>query len=88
MRKDGATSRPNLACHGNNRWYAQFIDVRMEDLVHEANTWRLVRILIGEFDMDLPDAPLEWRCRYQSRIEWRQGFTRTGGVAKGGTRVR
>jgi hypothetical protein len=34
--------------------YAQFIDVRMEDLVHEANTGRFERILIRELYVNCP----------------------------------
>lgn len=31
----------------------------MEDAVHEADARRLVRVLVGELDMDFPDAILE-----------------------------
>lgn len=38
----------------------QFIDVRVEDTVHKADARRFVGILVGEFDMNLPHAVLEW----------------------------
>ena len=37
----------------------QFIDVRVEDAVYEANARALVRVLIGELDVDLPKSTLE-----------------------------
>ena len=40
----------------------QFVNVRVEDLVHETDTGRLERVLIGELDMDLPHTAGEWCC--------------------------
>ena len=34
----------------------QFVDVRMEDAVHEADAGRFVGVLIGKFDVHLPGA--------------------------------
>ena len=34
----------------------------MEDLVHEADAWGLVRIAVGKLDVDLPDAACEGSC--------------------------
>ena len=50
--KDGGSS-------GNEK-HSQFIDIRMEDLVHEANAGRLERVLIRKLDMDLPHPTGEW----------------------------
>jgi hypothetical protein len=44
----------------------QFINVRVEDLVHKPDAGRLVRVLVWKLDVDLPYAASE-RC-YQSRI--------------------
>ena len=41
----------------------QFIDVRMEYAVHEADTWTLVRILIGELNVNLPQTTRKRCCR-------------------------
>lgn len=40
----------------------QLVNVRVEDLVHEADTRRLERVLVGELDMDLPHATGERCC--------------------------
>lgn len=39
----------------------QLIDIWVEDAVHKADRWALVRILVGKLDMDLPEAALEGR---------------------------
>lgn len=41
--------------------YVQFINIRVEDAVHEADAWALVRILVRELDVDFPKSTLE-RC--------------------------
>jgi hypothetical protein len=38
-----------------------FVDVRVEDLVHEANAGGLVRILVRQLDVYLPNAARERR---------------------------
>jgi len=38
----------------------QFINVWMENAINETNRWALVRILIWDFDMDLPGASGKW----------------------------
>lgn len=45
----------------------QFIDVRVEDLVHEPDAGRLVGELLWQLDMDLPDA-VRKRCCVASVI--------------------
>jgi hypothetical protein len=46
-----------------NRFYcSQFIDIWVEDAVYEANARALVRVLVGQFDVDLPETSLEWCC--------------------------
>jgi hypothetical protein len=40
----------------------QFVDVRVEDAVNEANAGALVRVLIGQLDVDLPESALEGCC--------------------------
>lgn len=37
----------------------QFVNVGMEDLVHESDAGRLERVLIWELNVDLPDATSE-----------------------------
>lgn len=49
----------------------QLIDVRMENAVHEADTWRFVWVLIGEFNVDFPDAALE-RCYSTQCLSFRE----------------
>lgn len=41
----------------------QFINVGMENAVHEAYARALVGILIGQFDVDFPEAALKGCCR-------------------------
>lgn len=38
---------------------SQLVDVWVEDTVYEADARRLVWVLIGELDVDLPDAAFE-----------------------------
>jgi hypothetical protein len=40
----------------------QFIDVGVEYPVHEADARTLVRVLVWQLDVDLPEAALEGRC--------------------------
>ena len=40
----------------------QFIDVGMEDAVNKSDAGTLVGVLVGELDVDLPEATFEWRC--------------------------
>jgi hypothetical protein len=42
--------------------YLQFIDVGVENAVYETDARGLVRILVGQFDVDLPDAAFERSC--------------------------
>jgi len=39
---------------------AQFVNVGMEYLVHESNTGRFKRVLIGQLDMDFPYTASKW----------------------------
>ncbi len=41
--------------------HTQFVDVWVEDLVHEPNTWRLEWVLVRKLDMDLPHSTRK-RC--------------------------
>jgi hypothetical protein len=34
----------------------------MENAVNKTNAWRLVRVLVGELDVDFPEAAEEGRC--------------------------
>jgi len=40
----------------------QFIDVGVEYPVHKADARTLVRVLIWQLDVDLPEAALKWCC--------------------------
>jgi hypothetical protein len=40
----------------------QLINVGVEYPVDEANTGALVRILVWQFDVDLPETAFEWSC--------------------------
>lgn len=40
--------------------HSQLVNIRMKDFVHEADTGRLVRKLVRQLDMDLPNALGEW----------------------------
>ena len=40
----------------------QFVDVGVENAINKANARGFVRVLVGEFDVDLPHATLKWRC--------------------------
>ena len=40
----------------------QFIDVWMKDAIDEANARALVRVLVGKFHMDLPQATRKRSC--------------------------
>lgn len=39
--------------------FVQFVDVGMEDLVHESDAGRLERVLVWELNVNLPDATSE-----------------------------
>ena len=54
----------SLANEGRRRRDVQFIDIGVEDAVHKADAGRLVRVLIGQFDMDLPVTARERGCGY------------------------
>ena len=40
---------------------SQFVNVWMEDAVHKTNAGALVRVLIGQLNVDLPESALKWR---------------------------
>ena len=40
----------------------QLVDVGVEDSIHEANARALVGVLVGQFDVDFPEAALKWCC--------------------------
>lgn len=42
--------------------YLQLVNVRVEDPIHEPDTRRLVRVLVGQLDVDFPDATFEGSC--------------------------
>lgn len=48
--------------YGGDLEPSQFINVWVEDAVHKANAGALVRVLIGQLDVDLPESALEGRC--------------------------
>lgn len=48
--------------HVVSRIVARFIYVWVENSVDKADRGRLVRVLVGELDVDLPHAPVERRC--------------------------
>lgn len=41
---------------------SQLIDVRVKNAINKSDARRFVWVLIGEFDVDLPDAALEGCC--------------------------
>lgn len=41
----------------------QLVDVGVEDAVYETDAWAFVGVLIGEFDVDFPEATGEGRWR-------------------------
>ena len=51
-----AWTTDGTACQG----YPQLVDVGMEDLIDEANTRALIRVLVRQLDMNLPQAAFEW----------------------------
>lgn len=42
--------------------HVQFVDIGVEYPVRKPDTRRFVRILVGEFDVDLPDPAFERSC--------------------------
>jgi hypothetical protein len=55
----GSIRRTAAAVLGSN---VQLIDVWVENAVHEAYARTLVRILIWQLDVDLPESASEWCC--------------------------
>ena len=53
--------RPGLIDHVQADRPAELIDVRVKDLIHEADRGRFVRIRVGQLDVHLPDAAKEGR---------------------------
>ena len=51
-----AWTADGAACQG----YLHFVDVGMEDLIDEANTRALIRVLVRQLDMNLPQAAFKW----------------------------
>lgn len=45
---------------------SQFVNVRVEDSVYKSNAGTLVRVLVGQFNVDLPMATGEGSCRFIS----------------------
>lgn len=62
------TSAPAIGQKTSSKPCSQFIDVGVEDLVHEPDAGRLVGELLRELDMNLPDAVREWRCIASVRL--------------------
>ena len=66
--------------------YLQFIDIGVEDAIHEADTRRLVRVLVGQLDVDLPNAAFERGCIFSDRqVSNRRRFTGRGRSSGEGT---
>ena len=65
--------------------HLQFVDVRVEDLVHKANTGAFIRVLLRQLDMDLPYTALIGRYNWAERIEWRQDVVQAKKESKTGT---
>lgn len=42
--------------------HSQFVNVWVENAVHESDAGALVRILVGQLDVDLPESALEGCC--------------------------
>jgi len=61
----------------------QFIDIRVEDAVHETDARRLVWVLVGQLNVDFPDAAFEGRCvlAVSKPIQLKKGDL--GGLAEG-----
>ena len=51
-----ACTADGAVCQG----YLQLVDIGMEDLIDEANTRALIRVLVRQLDMNLPQAAFEW----------------------------
>ena len=49
---------------GHRKCCSQFINIRVEDTVHEANAGALVGVLVGQLDVNLPETTLEWGYIY------------------------
>ena len=43
----------------------QLVDVGVEDAIHEANARAFVGVLVGQFDVDFPEAALKWCCTFR-----------------------
>jgi hypothetical protein len=50
----------------------QFVDIRVEYLVHEAYAGRLERILVRQLDVDLPDAASKRSLSQEGCERWRR----------------
>jgi len=64
IKTDRATPIETLVNVGRERRcqvHVQFVNIGVEDFIHETNARRFERILVREFNMDLPDTTLE-RC--------------------------
>jgi len=57
--------------------HVRLVDIRVEDLVHKANTGTLVRVLLRQLDMNLPYTAFISRCNRTERIGRRQDVVQT-----------
>jgi hypothetical protein len=55
--------RPSLVDHVETDTTRELVDVGVEDAVDKADAGRLVRVLVGELDVDFPEPAEEGCCR-------------------------
>lgn len=51
----------------------QLVDVGVEDAVHEADAGGFVWVLVGELNVDFPEAALEGCCGFVRFVVWDVG---------------
>jgi hypothetical protein len=54
--------RPSLVDDVETHAAGQLVDVGVEDAIDKADAWRLVRVLVGELDVDFPETAEEGCC--------------------------
>jgi hypothetical protein len=55
--------RPSLVDDVETHAAGQLVDVGMEDAIDKADAWRLVRVLVGELDVDFPETAEKGCCK-------------------------
>jgi hypothetical protein len=66
------TSRVAVYLDKRDARHVRLVDIRVEDLVHKANTGALVRVLLRQLDMNLPYTAFIGRYNRVERIGQRQ----------------